>query len=155
MDVSDAMDNHEHQDAFQGKPRGHQEMLTNLHLLGLQKNTIIVSDSWKATISAVKAFRSSKRWTQNDLHHELVVHSAGEIVNPRGFTTNGIEAVWSVVKRWIRRRCGGKMPSHADRTKWRLLLDEFQWRKLNATCTLDYGHTYFVPFDAFLEAARQ
>ena len=30
------------EDAFQGKPRGHDEMLTNFHYLGVKKSTIIV-----------------------------------------------------------------------------------------------------------------
>jgi hypothetical protein len=142
-------------DAFEGKPRGHTEMLTNLHFLGLQKKTILVSDGWKATVSAVKSFRQAKRWTLRDFHHEIVVHSAGEVVNPRGFTTNGIENVWSVVKRWIRRRCGGRMPSHSDREKWRLLLAEFQFRKMASKgSTMDSGHTYFVPFAEFVKALQ-
>jgi hypothetical protein len=140
-------------DAFEGKPRGHQEMLTNMHFLGLKKKTILVSDGWLATSSALKEYRTSRRWTRMDLHHELVVHSKGEIVNPRGFTTNGIESVWSVVKRWVRRRCGGRMPSHSDRDKWRLLLSEFQFRKMAARgSTLDNGNTHFVPFADFVKA---
>ncbi|CAK0897981.1 unnamed protein product [Prorocentrum cordatum] len=140
-------------DAFNGKPRGRDEMLTNMHLL-LKKGTVLVSDSWGATISAVKEFKKLKRWTAKDLRHELVAHSAGEIVNPNGFTTNGIEAVWSVVKRWVRRRCGGRMPSHSDREQWRAQLAELQWRKMNAHKTLDWGHTYFVPFAALAAACK-
>ncbi|CAK0869782.1 unnamed protein product, partial [Prorocentrum cordatum] len=128
-------------DAFDGKPRGHQEMLTSFHLLGMRKGTILVNDSWTAT--------KSKGWTAKDVEHELVVHSAGEIKNPRGFTTNGLQSVWSVVKRWVRRKCGWRMPYHSDRQKWRDLLAEMQWRKLAATQTLDYGHTFFVPFRSF------
>ncbi|CAK0800059.1 unnamed protein product [Prorocentrum cordatum] len=141
-------------DAFNGMPRGRDEMLTNMHLLGLKKGTVLVSDSWGATISAVKEFKKLKRWTVKDLRRELVVHSAGEIVNPNGFTTNGIEAVWSVVNRWVRRRCGGRMPSHSDREQWRALLAELQWRKMNAHKTLDWGNTYFVPFAALAAACK-
>eukprot|EP00959_Pyramimonas_sp_CCMP1952_P318988 6674156-Pyramimonas_sp.AAC.1 len=69
-------------EAFNGKPRGRDEMLTNMHLLGLKTGTALVSDSWGATISAAKEFKKLKRWTVKDLRHELVVHPAGEIVNP-------------------------------------------------------------------------
>ena len=45
--------------AQHGKPRGHQEMKTNLSMLGMKSGDIFVSDKWKATLSALKA------------HHEL------------------------------------------------------------------------------------
>ncbi|CAK0843836.1 unnamed protein product [Prorocentrum cordatum] len=141
-------------DAFKCKPRGHDEMLTSMHLLGLKKGTALVSDSWGATISAVKEFKKLKRWTVKGLRRELVAHSAGEIVNPNGFATNGIEAVWSVVKRWVRRRCGGRMPSHSGREQRRALLAELQWRKMNAHKTLDWGNAYFVPFAALAAACK-
>ncbi|CAE8610168.1 unnamed protein product [Polarella glacialis] len=131
---------------------GHVEMLTNLHLLNLPKKTIIVSDSWSATISSVKAFRiQKKKWNRFDFHHELVNHNAGEIVNPRGFTTNGIEAVWSVLKRWARKRQGGRMPSHSDRVAWTALINEYQFRKVASRGeTLDNGNAYYLPFAKFV-----
>ena len=125
------------------------------YFLGLKKSTIIVSDGWKATVSAFNAFRTEKGWTRLDLRQELVIHSRGEAVNPRGFTTNGIENVWSRVKRWVRRRCEGRMPSHSDRSKWRRLLSEIQFRKMaSKDSTLDSGNTYFVPFMKFVEALK-
>ncbi|CAE8637406.1 unnamed protein product [Polarella glacialis] len=140
-------------DAFDGKPRGHVEMLTNLHLLNLPKKTIIVSDSWSAATSSVKAFRIQKKWNRFDLHHELVNHEAGEIVNPRGFTTNGIEAVWSVLKRWARKRQGGRMPSHSDRVAWTALINEYQFRKVASRGeTLDNGNSYYLPFAKFVQS---
>ena len=48
-------------DALEGKPRRHQEMRVNLLFLGIDKKTIFVSDSRRATISAVKAFKEAKR----------------------------------------------------------------------------------------------
>ena len=33
--------------------------------------------------------------------------------------------------------------------KWKLLVDEFTFRKLSAVATLDDGHTYMVPFKSF------
>lgn len=48
-------------------------------------------------------------------------HSAGEIVNVNGFTTNHIENGWSVVMRWARKRAGGRLPLHSDRSMWRIV----------------------------------
>ena len=82
--------------------------------------------------------------------HKIVNHNAGEIMNQNGFTTNGIEACWSVVKRWIRRTKGGRMPTHSDRDAWRLLLSEFQYRQVASRGnSLDGGHTYVVPVAHF------
>ena len=55
-------------------------------------------------------------------------HSAGEIVNSNGFTTNHIENRWSLVKRWVCKRMGGRLPLHSNREKWTRLLNEFHWR---------------------------
>ncbi|CAK0876484.1 unnamed protein product, partial [Prorocentrum cordatum] len=59
-----------------------------------------------------------------------------------------------LVKRWVRRRCGGGMPGHSGREQWRALLAELQWRKMNAHKTLDWGRTYFAPFAAFADAYK-
>ena len=134
------------EDAFDGKPRGWREILTCLHMLNLKRGTILVTDGWKGTKAAIKHFILEKGWSANDLHHEVVNHSKGEIVNQNGFTTNGIENRWSVVKRWLRKRCGGRMPTHTDRVRWSHLLTEFQWRKLAANGnTTDWANTFFVP----------
>ncbi|CAE8724641.1 unnamed protein product, partial [Polarella glacialis] len=150
-------------------------MLTNLHLLNLPKKTIIASDSGSATISSVKAFRiqksgiaststmswvgddifgesfpHSKKWNRFDLHHELVNHNAGEIVNPRGFTANGIKAV---LKRWARKRQGGRMPSHSDRFARTALINAYQFRKVASRGeTLDNGNTHYVPLAKFVQS---
>jgi len=120
------------QDAMDGKPRGQAEILDCLRLLNLQPKTIIVTDGWKATIATVQQLKQEKGWGDADLWHEIVNHSAGEITNAHGFTTNHIENRWSLVKRWIRKREGGRLPSHNDRQKWRRLLNEYHWRRIHA-----------------------
>ena len=60
-------------------------------------------------------------------------HSEGEIGNSNGFTTNPIEAKWTVMKRWIRKRGGGVLPKHGDREKWAALIYEYQGRNLLMT----------------------
>ena len=61
--------------------------------------------------------------------HELVNHSQGEVVNTNGYSTNQIENRWSVLKRWARKKYGGKLPGNKDRVAWTALLEEFQYRK--------------------------
>ena len=102
----------------------------NIRQVAPPKNTIIVSDKWKGTVAAVKQYRTERCFTEAQLPHEIVNHSAGEIINQRGFTTNLIEAKWSVLKRWLRRVNGGRMPTHSDRKAWTRLLTLFQFRKL-------------------------
>eukprot|EP00973_Karenia_brevis_P002342 315388-Karenia_brevis.AAC.1 len=92
--------------------------------------TTFVSDSWRGTIAAVKRYRTERGYTENQFKHELVNHSAGEVINPRGYSTNAIESRWGVLKRWARYRYGGRLPTHGDRAKWTLLLEEFRFRKL-------------------------
>ena len=118
-------------DAFDGKPRGHREMSENLKFLGLRKGDIFVSDEWRATAFAMKSFRKDNKLTERNLRHEFVNHSACELVNQNGFSTNAIECKWSVIKRWIRKRVSGKLPTHADRQKWSLLIDEYQARTVH------------------------
>ena len=66
-------------DSFDGKPRGRKEMLHNIESLGMREHDVFVSDKWKATVSAMKAFRKNKKITTDDLPHEIVNHSEGEI----------------------------------------------------------------------------
>lgn len=129
-------------DVPDGKPRGKTEILRSLRLLDIPKKSLIVSDCWKGTIAAIKAFRREMNWTEMDLWHEVVNHSAGEIRNVNSFTTNHIENRWSIVKRWVRKAFGGRMPSHSDRHKWVRLLKEFIWRKHHSEGnSLDFGNT--------------
>jgi len=104
-------------DAAEGRPRGKEEILTCLWLLKIPRKTILVTDGWKATIAAVKQLKKEEGWSDADLWHEVVNHSAGEIVNSNGFTTNHIENRWSLVKRWVRKRMGGRLPLHSNREK--------------------------------------
>ena len=117
----------------------------------------MVSDCWKGTIAAVKALRKENGWGTRTLRHELVNHSAGEIVNPRGFTTNAIEGRWSVLKRWLKKRNGGRMPTGLSRKQWEILLGEFQYRKFASQGnTMDSGHTFLVsPLHFFKVLAKQ
>ena len=75
----------------------------------------------------------------------------GEIVNVNGFTTNHIENGWSIVKRWVRKRAGGRLPLHSDRSMWRSVLQEYQWRKIvSRGHSLDFGNTWYVPTGCIL-----
>ena len=141
-------------DAYAGRPRGKQEILENLRELGAPKRTIICSDCWLGTIAAVKQYRRENNFTEEEMPHELVNHSQGEIVNSRGFTTNGIEAKWSVLKRWIRKRYAGKLPRGTDRAKWARLIGEFRFRKfMQAMHFRAHGDTcQFVAFESFVQA---
>lgn len=138
-------------DSWEGKPRGKEEILQNLYLLGLpHRNVVLVSDKWLGTLSAVRQYRAENGLTERTLPHKIVNHSEGEIVNSDGYTTNGIEAKWSTIKRWVRKKVGGRMPTHADRDKWRLLIAEFQYRAYYGTpCESDCGNTNVVRWDVF------
>ena len=134
-------------DACDGKPRGHKEMLKNIQTLGLRRGDIFVSDKWKATVSAFNSYKTVNNFSEADTRHEIVNHSEGEIVNSKGFSTNAIECKWSVIKRWIRRRMSGVLPAHSDRHKWRLLIDEYQARSLvtaNGQHSFDNGNIITV-----------
>ena len=144
-------------DAHDGKPRGHQEMKTNLSMLGMKSGEIFVSDKWKATLSALKAHRELRGLSEKTLRHEIVNHSQGEIVNQNGFSTNAIECKWSLIKRWIRTRLSGTLPRHNDREKWRLLIDEYQARSLlkgRSSHTLDRGNMIVVSFHETVKLFR-
>ena len=142
-------------DAYDGKPRGQNEILQCLRILNLKPKTILVTVGWKATIAAVKQLKLEMKWTDADLWHEIVNHSAGEITNANGFTTNHIENRWSLVKRWARKRGGGRLPSHSDRKRWTCLLNEYRWRKLQASRKAQGNkHVYVVPLTATLNALQ-
>ena len=141
-------------DAYDGRPRGHKEMLRNINSLGIKKHDIFVSDKWKATVSAFKAFREASGLSEFDLPHEIVNHSLGELVNENGFSTNAIEAKWSVVKRWIRNKMSGKLPAHSDRQKWRLLIGEYQARNLLRALNPQYFDRRNIVTAAFTEIVK-
>ena len=137
-------------DAFDGKPRGKDEILAHLNDLGVPKNTILVTDSWRGTIAAVKQYRRDWGLTSTSLRHELVNHSQGEIV------TNSIESRWGVLKRWIRKRYSGRLPPTTDSTKWKLLMGEFQFRKFmeESWSQERHGDLVFVAFTSCVKAFR-
>ena len=89
-------------DVYDGKPRGCNEIASKVQHLGLpheESKITVVSDTWKGTVAGIKKYRTETGVSATDFPHELVNHSYGEIVNANGYTTNGIEAKWSLVKR--------------------------------------------------------
>ena len=105
-------------DASDGKPRGHKEMVHNINFTGVRKGDIFVSDKWRATVSAMKCLRKDKSFTEQQLRHEIVNNSIGEIANQNGFSTNAIEWKWSVIKRGIKQKMSGTLATHSNRPKW-------------------------------------
>ena len=142
------------EDAYDGKPRRRKEMMKNLGMLNLKKNDIFVSDKWQATVSAMKTFRREHNLSSSDVKHEIVNHSKGELKNSSDFTTNPIETKWSLIKRWIRTRNAGRLPTHSDRHKWRVLVNEYQARNIleaKAPQPFDYGHVTSVQSSEILK----
>ncbi|CAK0889227.1 unnamed protein product [Prorocentrum cordatum] len=128
-----------------------QEMVTNFDTLGLRKGMVVATDGWKATIATIRQIKDRDGWSDRDLKHDIVVHSKGEVKNQRGFTTNHIENRWSVLKRWLKKRLGGRLPTTSDRRKWARWVTEFQYRKnVTKTLSVDGGNTYSLPTKAFL-----
>ena len=66
-------------------------MIEHLKLLGFRKGDIFVSDKWQSAISAMKSFKKDDKLTESNLRHEIVNHSAGELVNQNGVSTNAID----------------------------------------------------------------
>ena len=68
--------------------------------------------------------------------HTVVNHARGEIVVEDTdaplpeemcyFATNHVEAKRIAIKRWMRKKCGGKLPCVGE---WDPYVREFQWRK--------------------------
>ena len=56
-------------------------------------------DKWQSATSAMKSFKKDNKLTEGNLRHEIVNHSAGELVNQNGVSTNAIDRKWSVTKR--------------------------------------------------------
>eukprot|EP00971_Amphidinium_carterae_P238714 4738807-Amphidinium_carterae.1 len=108
--------------ALDGKPRGTEEILQCLRDTGVPRNTIIVSDGWKATGPAIDRYRQQCHLGKTALLHEVVNHSEGIVVNENGFTTNHIELQWSLMKRWLRAKMGGRLPSTQNRLTWHMLI---------------------------------
>ena len=116
------------EDATMGRPRGVQELTLAMLESGIQPGTHVVHDGWRATIAL--------DWEALQMTHTVVNHRQGEIVvydpdtpSPGELcfsTTNHIEAKWSSLKRWMRGKCGGKMPKVGA---WGGYIREYQWRK--------------------------
>ena len=75
--------------------------------------------------------------------HEVVNHSAGELVNANGSSTKALECKWSVKKGCIWNKMFGILPTPADHQKWSLLSDEYQARSMLKALgphSLEKGH---------------
>ena len=115
-------------DAIHGRPRGIQELLLAVTTSGILEGSHVVHDGWRATVALP--------WQQLGMTNTVVRHNQGEVVayDPMApfpeelcfFTTNHVEAKWSSLKRWMRKRCGGKMPGVES---WEPYIREYQWRK--------------------------
>ena len=107
-------------------PRCREEILHCIQLPNFLKGTHVVHDGWAATVNLP--------WEELGFTHTLVNHAQGEVVveDPNApfpvghqFTTNHIESKWSALKRWMRKRAGGKLASQG----WNNYISEYQWRK--------------------------
>ena len=143
-------------DAHDGRPRGRDELIQCFDQVPLKKGIIVVSDAWRGTLAAINSIRRREGWGLRTLRHEICVHSRGEVVNARGFSSNQVENRWSVLKRWMRKRYGGRLPVQSDRQKWSKVINEFRYRKfVQRNNTLDNGHTWIVPTKVFCNHMRQ
>ena len=103
-------------DAEDGRPRGKKE-LRKCILAHIAWGSHVVHDSWRAYLYM--------DWADMGLTHGAVNHRR-EFVNAIGEHTNRIEATWSVLKRWLRKRHNGRLPQTDDMY---LYLYEFVWRR--------------------------
>ena len=80
----------------------------------------VVHDDWGAY--------QALSWQDLPFGHSArdVVNHSKEAKNIFGRHTNAIEAVWSSLKRWLRARYGGKIPSGSPTLE--LAIAEFAWR---------------------------
>ena len=137
-------------DCLDGRPRGAKEMLENLRSLNMSRNDVYVSDKWGGTVAAVRQLMKENGWRR--FNHQIVNHSAGEITNTAGYSTNAIEAKWSILKRWVKKLHSGKLPRDHDREKWSLLLDEFHYRQVRSEQSPnDSGNTWEVPLTTMMK----
>ena len=137
-------------DCLDGRPRGAKEMLENLRSLNMSRNDVYVSDKWGCTVAAVRQLMKENGWRR--FNHQIVNHSAGEITNTAGYSTNAIEAKWSILKRWVKKLHSGKLPRDHDREKWSLLLDEFHYRQVRSEQSPnDSGNTWEVPLTTMMK----
>ena len=134
------------EDAYANRPRGKEEIIKCLDLIPLQKDMTLVTDGWRGTLAAVNEIKRRNGWGPRSLRHEKVIHRNGEVVNSRGYSTNSIENRWSVLKRWLKKKCGGKLPPIRSRDVWKNTISEFTYRKMASRGqSIDDGHTFIVP----------
>ena len=109
-------------------PRG-APYLRSLLLALVAPGSIVVHDDWGA-------YRAID-WDKLPFQHEpcCVVNHSKEIINIYGFHTNRIEAVWGVLKQWLRKRFHGRLPR--DRDGVELAVYEFLWRKKTADTSFE------------------
>ena len=95
--------------------------LTQAVLKCIAPGSCVIHDDWGA-------YRAVQ-WESLPFDHDsrCVVHHSKEIVNIFGEHTNTIESVWGVLKKWLRSRHGGKVPSDPETLEGELW--EFVWRK--------------------------
>ena len=116
------------EDAMMGRPRGVQEITRAFQESGIQQGSHVVHDGWRATVAVDLEGMGMTRTMVNHRQGEVVVHDP-DAPFPEElsyFTTNHVESRWSSLKRWLRRRCGGKMPRVDE---WARYIREYQWRK--------------------------
>ena len=96
--------------------------LKNVLLRTLRPGTRVIHDDWGA-------YRHL-RWLELPFEHDplsCVFAHKNEIKNAFGEHTNEIEGVWGVLKRWLRKRHGGRIPKST--TTLELEIWEFMWRQ--------------------------
>eukprot|EP00397_Hematodinium_sp_SG-2012_P054481 GEMP01065728.1.p1 GENE.GEMP01065728.1~~GEMP01065728.1.p1 ORF type:complete len:200 (-),score=24.39 GEMP01065728.1:182-781(-) len=111
-----------------GRPRGVQEIQRAFETSGIQPGSHVVRDGWRATVAVDLEGMQMTRTMANHAQGELVVQDL-EAPFPEElafFTTNHVEARWSALKRWLRKRCGGKMPKVDE---WGRYIREYQWKQ--------------------------
>ncbi|CAK0884697.1 unnamed protein product [Prorocentrum cordatum] len=100
---------------------------------------------------SVKKTISKKKQAKFIVQADEVFLNKSKVKKQRGFTTNHFENRWSVLKRWLKKRLGGRLPTTSDRRKWARWVTEFQYRKnVTKTHSVDDGNTYSLPTKAFL-----
>lgn len=94
-------------------PNRRAETIYDVFTRYIKKETVIITDGYPSYPAAVKKFGSI---------HKVVNHSIG-FKNEEGFHTNGIENLWSHLKKTYRERAG------INKKRIDLFLKEFEWKK--------------------------
>ncbi|CAK0808319.1 unnamed protein product [Prorocentrum cordatum] len=126
------------------KPDGKHDILKDSNLLGVLTSTDSCLQMCCGTglgwrygnlfrVGRLTAQRVLACWRSRGGVYQLRYHT----VAPKAGRGAARKTAWSAAYRWVRRKCGGRMPSHCDRQQWRDLIAELQWRALAATQTSD------------------